>query len=66
MIPDEDLAGMTYREILESLCNRLDDFAREQEQQTNRRPSSGAGGATPPGGMSRGNNRGEKRHGTDC
>jgi hypothetical protein len=24
------------------------------------------GGATPPGGMSRGNNRGEKRHGTDC
>ncbi len=38
MIPDDDLAGMTYREIPESLCNRLDDFAPEQEQQTNRRP----------------------------
>jgi len=34
----EDLERMSYREILEALHNRVDAFARDQEQQTNRRP----------------------------
>ena len=38
----------------------------ENWTQTADRNHAVRGGATPPGGMSRGNNRGEKRHGTDC
>ncbi len=34
----EDLERMSYRQILEALHDRVDAFAREQEQQTNRRP----------------------------
>lgn len=34
----EDLERMSYRQILEALYTRVDTFAREQEQQTNRRP----------------------------